>query len=164
MPLPLSRTAARSLYKLMMVKDEYEVARLYTDGRFQAQLAEQFEPADGQPMRLAFHMAPPLLARARDGAPPRKLRLGAWMLPLGVLAAPLFEEFIFRGLVFRGLRRSMRLLPAAVASAAAPPAAPPTAAPTKAPVSPPSCLPIMVPATPPTPPPSMVLTVSDACA
>ncbi len=46
------------------------------------------------------------------------LSLGAWMLPLGVLAAPLFEEFIFRGLVFRGLRRSMRLLPAAVASAA----------------------------------------------
>ena len=44
--------------------------------------------------------------------------LDAWMLPLGVLAAPLFEEFIFRGLIFGGLRRSMRLLPAAVASAA----------------------------------------------
>jgi len=44
--------------------------------------------------------------------------LGVWLLPLGVLAAPLFEEFIFRGLVFGGLRRSMRLLPSAVASAA----------------------------------------------
>jgi membrane protease YdiL (CAAX protease family) len=44
--------------------------------------------------------------------------LGMWMLPLGVLAAPLFEEFIFRGLIFGGLRRSMRFLPAAVASAA----------------------------------------------
>jgi ABC-2 type transport system permease protein len=44
--------------------------------------------------------------------------LGLWILPLGVLAAPLFEEFIFRGLIFGGLRRSMRLLPAAVASAA----------------------------------------------
>lgn len=44
--------------------------------------------------------------------------LGAWMLPLGVLAAPLFEEFIFRGLIFGGLRRSMHLLPAATASAA----------------------------------------------
>jgi ABC-2 type transport system permease protein len=54
-------------------------------------------------------------ARARAaGATP----LGVWMLPLGVLAAPLFEEFIFRGLVFGGLRRSMRLLPAATASAA----------------------------------------------
>jgi ABC-2 type transport system permease protein len=53
-------------------------------------------------------------ARVRGGA----ATLGAWMLPLGVLAAPLFEEFIFRGLIFGGLRRSMRLLPAAAASAA----------------------------------------------
>jgi ABC-2 type transport system permease protein len=53
-------------------------------------------------------------ARARRGTP----TLGAWMLPVGVLAAPLFEEFIFRGLIFGGLRRSMHLLPAAVASAA----------------------------------------------
>lgn len=44
--------------------------------------------------------------------------LGAWMLPLGVLAAPLFEEYIFRGLIFGGLRRSLRWLPAAAASAA----------------------------------------------
>lgn len=42
----------------------------------------------------------------------------AWLLVLGVLAAPLFEEFIFRGLVFGGLRRSMRLAPAMLASAA----------------------------------------------
>jgi ABC-2 type transport system permease protein len=42
----------------------------------------------------------------------------AWLLVLTVLAAPLCEEYIFRGLVFGGLRRSMRLLPAAVASAA----------------------------------------------
>jgi membrane protease YdiL (CAAX protease family) len=41
-----------------------------------------------------------------------------WLLPRILLAAPLFEEYIFRGLVFGGLRRSMRLLPAAVASAA----------------------------------------------
>ncbi|MFC5499323.1 CPBP family intramembrane glutamic endopeptidase [Caenimonas terrae] len=44
--------------------------------------------------------------------------LGAWVVPLGVLAAPVFEEFIFRGLIFGGLRRSMGLLPAAAASAA----------------------------------------------
>ena len=60
-----------------------------------------------------------LLAEATEaarsaGATP----LGPWMLPLGVLAAPLFEEYIFRGLIFGGLRRSMRWLPAAVASAA----------------------------------------------
>lgn len=41
-----------------------------------------------------------------------------WLLPLTILAAPIFEEFIFRGLIFDGLRRSMRLLPAAAASAA----------------------------------------------
>jgi membrane protease YdiL (CAAX protease family) len=29
-----------------------------------------------------------------------------WLILLAVVAAPIFEEFIFRGLVFRGLRRS----------------------------------------------------------
>jgi len=43
---------------------------------------------------------------------------GWWLAGLGVIAAPLFEEFIFRGLIFGGLRRSMRLLPAVTASAA----------------------------------------------
>jgi indolepyruvate ferredoxin oxidoreductase len=55
----LTDAVARALFKLMSVKDEYEVARLYTDGRFQAMLKERFE---GTP-RLTFHMAPPLLAR-----------------------------------------------------------------------------------------------------
>ena len=73
--LPLTRAVARSLLKLMSYKDEYEVARLYTDGRFERSLAEQFE---GKP-RLRFHMAPPLLARARQGQPPRKLTLGPWL-------------------------------------------------------------------------------------
>jgi len=40
------------------------------------------------------------------------------LLPLTVLAAPLFEEFIFRGLIFGGLRRMAGALPAALASAA----------------------------------------------
>ena len=81
--LPLTRTVARSLMKLMSCKDEYEVARLYTDGSFQRQLAEQFE---GE-IKLEFHMAPPLLARPRNGQPPKKIRLGAWMLPLMSLLA-----------------------------------------------------------------------------
>ncbi len=34
---------------------------------------------------------------------------GVWIVPLAVIAAPLFEEFIFRGLVFRGMRRSLPL-------------------------------------------------------
>jgi indolepyruvate ferredoxin oxidoreductase len=77
--LPFTRSVAKSLLKLMAYKDEYEVARLYTDGRFQRELQQQF---DGD-VQLEFYMAPPLLSRSRgDGQPPRKLRLGAWLLPL----------------------------------------------------------------------------------
>lgn len=75
--LPLTRTVARSLMKLMSYKDEYEVARLYTDGNFQRQLADQFEGD----LKLEFHMAPPLLARPKNGQPPKKIVLGGWMLP-----------------------------------------------------------------------------------
>jgi indolepyruvate ferredoxin oxidoreductase len=76
--LPFTRAVAQSLGKLMAYKDEYEVARLYTDGGFERQLREQFEGD----LKLEFHMAPPLLARpGPNGEPPRKVRLGAWMLP-----------------------------------------------------------------------------------
>jgi ABC-2 type transport system permease protein len=46
------------------------------------------------------------------------VRLGLWTLPLALVAAPLFEEFIFRGLIFGGLRRSFGVWPAGLASAA----------------------------------------------
>ena len=46
------------------------------------------------------------------------VHLGWWALPLGLVAAPLFEEFIFRGLIFGGLRRSFGVWPATLASAA----------------------------------------------
>jgi ABC-2 type transport system permease protein len=45
-------------------------------------------------------------------------RPGLWLVGLAVLAAPVFEEAIFRGLVFGGLRRSVRFRWAALASAA----------------------------------------------
>ena len=45
-------------------------------------------------------------------------RLGWWTLPLAVIAAPVFEEFIFRGLIFGGLRRSFGLWPAVLVSSA----------------------------------------------
>jgi len=44
--------------------------------------------------------------------------LGWWLIPLAVIGAPLFEEFIFRGLIFGGLLRSFGLWPAALASSA----------------------------------------------
>jgi indolepyruvate ferredoxin oxidoreductase len=74
----LALAVARSLFKLMAYKDEYEVARLYSDGAFRAMVQDQFE---GE-VRLRFHMAPPLLARKdpRTGVP-RKIALGAWAEP-----------------------------------------------------------------------------------
>ncbi len=69
----LGMAVARSLFKLMAYKDEYEVARLYTDGAFRAQLEGQFEGD----YTLRFHMAPPLFARKdpRTGVP-RKISMG----------------------------------------------------------------------------------------
>ena len=55
----LAMAVARNLFKLMAYKDEFEVARLYTDGAFQQQLRDQFEGD----YTLRVHMAPPLLAR-----------------------------------------------------------------------------------------------------
>lgn len=75
--LPFTRAVAQSLLKLMAYKDEYEVARLYTDGEFQKALHHQFEGD----VKLEFYMAPPVLSKAKDGKPPRKVRLGGWMLP-----------------------------------------------------------------------------------
>ncbi|HWT19574.1 MAG TPA: DUF6537 domain-containing protein, partial [Variovorax sp.] len=75
--LPFTRNGARSLLKLMSYKDEYEVARLYTDGAFLQKLKDQFEGD----LKLEFHMAPPLLSRPAHGQAPAKIRLGAWMLP-----------------------------------------------------------------------------------
>ncbi len=73
----LTEAVARYFYKLMAYKDEYEVARLHTNGAFAAQLAERFE--DGY--RLKFHLAPPMIA-ARDSITGhlKKRAFGGWML------------------------------------------------------------------------------------
>ncbi len=41
-----------------------------------------------------------------------------WLALTGIVAAPIFEEYIFRGLVYRGLRRSYGPLPSILGSAA----------------------------------------------
>jgi indolepyruvate ferredoxin oxidoreductase len=55
----LAEAVARYYFKLLAYKDEYEVARLYTDGSFRRRIEQVF---DGS-YRLHFHLAPPLLAR-----------------------------------------------------------------------------------------------------
>ena len=80
----VTEAVAKNLFKLMAVKDEYEVARLYTDGSFARQLAGQFESWD----RLEFHLAPPILGRKGEDGRPRKSRFGPWMMKgFSVLAA-----------------------------------------------------------------------------
>jgi indolepyruvate ferredoxin oxidoreductase len=75
----LAEAVARSLFKLMAIKDEYEVARLQSDPAFHARLAQDFEG----PVRPTFHLAPPFLARTRPGEDePRKIAFGPWLLPV----------------------------------------------------------------------------------
>ena len=75
----LAEAVARGYYKLLAYKDEYEVARLYASPAFEKALGEQFESR----RKLEFHLAPPLLARRdKDTGEPRKMRFGAWMLPV----------------------------------------------------------------------------------
>jgi indolepyruvate ferredoxin oxidoreductase len=80
----LSEAVARYLFKLMAYKDEYEVARLYTDTSFVERVRSTF---DGDNLRFEFLMAPPLFAR-RDKitGEPKKVSFGPWFLgALGVL-------------------------------------------------------------------------------
>jgi len=80
----LSEAVAKYLFKLMAYKDEYEVARLFTDGAFEKQVAAAF---DGK-LRYEFHLAPPLLAKKDPSTGrPRKMSFGPWIKPVfGVLA------------------------------------------------------------------------------
>ncbi len=72
----LTETAARTLFKLMAYKDEYEVSRLHASPEFEQQLQSQFEPG----FKLQYHLAPPFLSAAKDSrGRPLKRQYGAWM-------------------------------------------------------------------------------------
>jgi indolepyruvate ferredoxin oxidoreductase len=79
----LARAVARYYFKVMAIKDEYEVARLFTDGSFQRQLDAEFEGD----YRVEWHAAPPklpLIDRFVKRVDPatgrtRKTTLGPWM-------------------------------------------------------------------------------------
>jgi indolepyruvate ferredoxin oxidoreductase len=68
---------ARNYYKLLAIKDEYEIARLFAESDFLERVAEQFEGD----YRLSFHLAPPLLARPDPNTGRvRKRAFGPWMM------------------------------------------------------------------------------------
>jgi indolepyruvate ferredoxin oxidoreductase len=83
---PLAQAVARNYFKLLAVKDEYEVARLHRDPAFRAAIDARFTGR----YRMHFHLAPPLLAR-KDPLTglPRKRRFGPWMGGVFALLAPL---------------------------------------------------------------------------
>ncbi len=89
----LTRAVAENAFKLMAYKDEYEVARLYSNGLFEKTIQEQF---DGH-YRLNFHLAPPLLSRPDpESGMVGKRTFGPWVLTLFRFIVP-----------FRGLRGTL---------------------------------------------------------
>lgn len=67
----LSEGVARYLFKLMVYKDEYEVARLHLHPEFQSTLSERF----GKNAKITYHLHPPLL---RALGLKKKIGLGRW--------------------------------------------------------------------------------------
>jgi indolepyruvate ferredoxin oxidoreductase len=79
----LTEAVARYLFKLMAYKDEYEVARLYSNGAFDRALRKKFLGG-----KLSFYLAPPLFAKIDPvTGVPRKMKFGSWMMgAFGMLA------------------------------------------------------------------------------
>jgi indolepyruvate ferredoxin oxidoreductase len=90
-PLQLAPVVAATYAKLLAVKDEYEVARLYTDGEFRRQLESEFEGD----YRIVLHLAPPhmpvidwiLDRKEASTGRTKKIAFGSWIFTfLRVLA------------------------------------------------------------------------------
>ncbi len=79
----LTEAVVEGLYRVLTPKDEYEVGRLYADGRFRRKLEATFEGG-----KVRVHLAPPLLGFLKDPVGrPRKFAFGPWVLGLfGLLA------------------------------------------------------------------------------
>ncbi len=83
----VARGIAITFYKLLAIKDEYEVARLHADPAFRAALAAQFEGIAGESYKVKFNLAPPALSGAEHGGIPKKKVFGQWVWPaFGALA------------------------------------------------------------------------------
>jgi indolepyruvate ferredoxin oxidoreductase len=74
----LTEAIARYYFKLLAIKDEYEVARLYAETDFVERVKAQFEGD----YKLEFHLAPPTMNKpdATTGVA-KKSTYGPWMLP-----------------------------------------------------------------------------------
>ncbi len=83
---PLAHAVARAWFKLLAVKDEYEVARLHTRPEFLKQIHDQFEGD----FKIKFHLAPPVLNKPDPvTGVAKKSEFGPWMLTAFRLLAPL---------------------------------------------------------------------------
>ena len=71
----LATAVAKYAFKLMAYKDEYEVARLYTDGQFTDKLKQQFEGD----FSLKFNLAPPLFSKKDGQGHLIKAQYGSWV-------------------------------------------------------------------------------------
>lgn len=80
---PVSQAVALGYFQSLYHKDEYEVARLYSDGTLERRLAESFEGD----LRLRLNLAPPLLSRRGADGRERKREYGPWMFKVFRLLA-----------------------------------------------------------------------------
>jgi indolepyruvate ferredoxin oxidoreductase len=72
-----TEAVARYYFKLLAIKDEYEVARLYTQTDFEKRVAAQFEGD----YKLVFHLAPPVFNKPDpDTGEAKKSAYGPWMM------------------------------------------------------------------------------------
>ena len=71
----LEEPVGRYLYKLMAVKDEYEVARMLTSPEFENNIRQQFANVES----IGYNLHPPML---KQFGVTKKLKLGAWARPL----------------------------------------------------------------------------------
>ena len=81
----LSEAVARYLFKLMAIKDEYEVARLHTDPAFTRKIESMFEGD----FKIVHHLAPPAIAKRNDKGELVKQPFGPWVRKVFPLLARL---------------------------------------------------------------------------
>jgi indolepyruvate ferredoxin oxidoreductase len=71
-----TETVARVLARVMAYKDEFEVARLYSNGDFQRRLQSEFEGD----VKLRLYMAPPMISKRNSKGELIKRSFGSYML------------------------------------------------------------------------------------